>query len=724
MKILKVLMLLLISTIFCLPSKACGGWEEYETYFRLFKPKYMIAGQEFASITFNDEPWSNISVWYPQQNEHDENLKLWKAYFPVSFDDQELKQFIYKLSEDDLKKARNNPSQANNEVLQWVLVNDTQIFDYLLFAKECEQHCNPRFVYYWEELKEKDLTVYNQVIAKGKAMFESSSNLFLKERLGFQLVKLMRHAEKYDECLAFWNTKLAKNEKSIMYYWTLDHIAGVQIIKGLAAEGRKNFIEVFLNSPGKRFSSYCSVKIDTDEEWHELLNACDTDKQKESMYFMRASQLGSVALADIDSLYQINPKSEYLPILICREINKIESIYLQNKEAENVFYQLYFNKSNINQELSDYLQKFNRFLSKCIDEKQIKNIDFWRISYLYTNFLIQDFDGVREQMALLSKNIPKAFKNQLDIIENLLLITDKSKNPIQRQNEMKSTWNVEVKDFAYFFMSHPSNKLPYPLNVDERMYDLRTELDTEKLKALVDLADNQDQLTWFAGYILKNHFSTNSEYLKEMLGTSYLADNENDLAVDVLSELSEEYKASSQTFYLSANPFNYLINDRDDELLKPVKYSKLKLAQTLYAINTAIKEERATAMDYYLLGNAQYNTSYFGYAWNAKAYYWSGGYYTGSFDCTDAYQNFLKAAKMSDDKEMKAKCYYLAAKANQNKYLTDNRENLYWKSDLKEEDMQNRGYRDEFLKLKEEYKDTEFYERIIEECKYFQFYVN
>lgn len=723
MRILRILLLLLTNSIFCFNARACGGWEEYETYFRLFEPKYMISGREFASITFNDEPWSNVSTWYPQENEHEENLKLWKAYFPVYFMGKDLKQLVYKLSAEDLIAAKNNPKQAGYEVLKWVIANDAEVLDYLVFAKECEKHCNPRPVYYWEEPEEKDLTVYEAFIKKGKKRFQNCSNEFLKERYAFQLIKLMRHAERYDECLGFWKDELADNTKSIMYYWTLDHVAGVQIKKGLKTDGWKNFMEVFLHSPGKRFSTYCSVKIKSDEEWRALLNACETDKQKETMYFMRASQLGSVALADIDSLNRINPKSEFLPILVCREINKIESIFLQSDENENVFYQQYFNRKDINSELNAYLAKVNAFLEEKVSEKGIGNKAFWQISYLYSSFLMQNFEQVRKQLKVLPANLSDDFAAQVQIIKDLLLITDRSKSPIERQNLMEGIQG-EVQNFAYLFMCHPSNELPYPLNVNERMYELRTNLNTEKLEALVDLAKRQDELSWYANYILKTHYSNKLEYLKEMLGTSYLADEEVGKALEVFSGISEEYIIRSESFYLSYNPFNYLINDLCSSTLDEIRYSKLKFAKTLNSITNAIEEGNATAMDYYLLANAQYNTSYFGYAWNAKAFYWSGGYYSANFDCTKAHQNYLKAAELSDDREMQAKCYYLAAKANQNMYLIDHKEYSYIKSDLKEVEMRSRGYRNEFKKLKEEYEDTKFYDRIIEECKYFQFYVD
>ncbi|MBI9065130.1 MAG: hypothetical protein JEZ14_24310 [Marinilabiliaceae bacterium] len=734
MKILKVLLLAFISFSSLQQIHACGGWEDYDTYYRLFNPGYMVPGNEFGPITYSDEPWSNINSWFSFAAQHEDNITCWKHYFPVSFPEKAIKDFIYQSSEDELLAALNNGTTGTNEVLNWSRNNDRKVLEYLIFAKQCEGPCNPEQSYYWQEEEETDPAIIQNLITKGKSFYTKCNNLFLKERYAFQLVKLMRHGEQYDQCLAFWESAFPASPQSMMDYWALDHIAGIQLQQGQETDGWKKFLEVFQNCPSKRYSAYYSIKIQSDEQWEALLNACDNDQQKETMYFMRASHLGSLALADIQSIYAINPNSVYLPALISREINKMESILLQNSAEENVYYQLYFNQNNINEELTTYVSEFQQFMNQVLADNTITNADFWRISNAFTCFLIQQPDEAHQHLAALSNSVSKDFASQVTIIENLLLLTDADKTPVQRQNELAENWIVEVKDFAFLFMSHPDNQLPFPLNQDERMYQLRNHLNTAKLEALVDLTENYEQLSWFANYILENHYlhtsneegqALNLDILNEMLGTAYLADDKTERAIAAFSRLSDGFKASNENFNLGFNPFNYLVNDINRSSLNPTSYSKLKFAQTLHAIRQTIDAGTATAMDYYLLGNASYNTTYFGYVWNAKAYYRSGSCYTGVFDCSMAHNYFLQAANATDDREMQAKCYYLAAKANQNLYLRDyTNSEWFWKVSIEEDELRSKGYRAEFETLKEDYSDTKFYSRIIEECKYFDFYVN
>ncbi|TAJ15015.1 hypothetical protein DMA11_03560 [Marinilabiliaceae bacterium JC017] len=736
MRTLRNLALFLISLIGYQNLQACGGWEDYDTYFRLFNPGYMLPDNQFGPITYSDEPWSNINSWFTFEAQHEDNITCWKKHFPVSFSSKSIQDFIYTIEVEQLEAAREGHGNSSNQVLNWVKKNDPETLTYLLFARSCENHCNIEPYYYWEEKEEKDVPSMNQLIETGTKQYKQCTNAFLKQRYGFQLVKLMRYAGQYDQCLNFWKQELQTSKnKNLIWYWTLDHIAGVQLLLGNQTEGWKNFITVFQNCPSKRYSSYYSIKIDSDEAWNNLYNACETTGQKETMHFIRGSHLGSIALSDVKAIYELNPKSAYLPALISREINKMESILLQNDPDDNAYYQLYYNQNVINEEIMTYAEDFRQFLSQAITDTKINKPDFWKISAAYLSFLTQKPDNSYALLGTLSNNLSAGFTNQISILKNVLLLTNKNKNALARQNELKEIWNVEVKDFAYFFFQHPSNKLPFPLASGKRMYNLRTQLDTKSLEALVDLTENHTQLTWFANYMLEDHFlpkansqeqAYNLDYLNEMLGTSYLADEETEKAIEAFSRLSESFKAQNEDFYLDYNPFNSVMNDRDRSSLNAKPYSKLKFAKTLHTIEQVVDAGNPTAMDLFLLGNAFYNSTYFGFAWDAKAYYHSGSYYTGVFDCYMARSYYTEAAQVAEDREMQAKCYYMAAKANQNLYYTDkvSGKEYYWIQPDNQDSIAAKGNRAEFEILQNNYQGTEFYNDLIEECKYFDFYIN
>jgi len=82
--------------------------------------------------------------------------------------------------------------------------------------------------------------------------------------------------------------------------------------------------------------------------------------------------------------------------------------------------------------------------------------------------------------------------------------------------------------------------------------------------------------------------------------------------------------------------------------------------------------------------------------------------------------------ELSDDKELKAKCCFMAAKCEQNEFYNDLGAKLikidndnFWKSYAQEK----LKYRTNFEILYNVYSDTEFYEEAIKECMYFNNFV-
>ena len=123
-----------------------------------------------------------------------------------------------------------------------------------------------------------------------------------------------------------------------------------------------------------------------------------------------------------------------------------------------------------------------------------------------------------------------------------------------------------------------------------------------------------------------------------------------------------------------------------------------------------------------LLANAFYNISYHG---NARLFYEGNiiGEYGNNVSeqyydmlCKDKYAKiyYQKAFAAATNNEQKAKCLYLMSKIERNNFYN-----------TKEFDSENRAFKafDGFKKLKSEYKDTKYYQEVINECGYFRSYV-
>jgi hypothetical protein len=143
-----------------------------------------------------------------------------------------------------------------------------------------------------------------------------------------------------------------------------------------------------------------------------------------------------------------------------------------------------------------------------------------------------------------------------------------------------------------------------------------------------------------------------------------------------------------------------------------------------------IKANRTESPQYYYkMGLGLYNMSYFGYAWNVLDYFRSGSsvkaerlenssdmvehplFANGNrenLDVSKALGYFEKAISMSTDKELSARATFMAARCEQ-------------KMSHVTKTVNKKKY---FALLKTKYKDTQYYYKVIESCKYFKYYVN
>jgi hypothetical protein len=183
---------------------------------------------------------------------------------------------------------------------------------------------------------------------------------------------------------------------------------------------------------------------------------------------------------------------------------------------------------------------------------------------------------------------------------------------------------------------------------------------------------------------------------------------------------------------LLADPFLIHIKDCHDcdyEKAGAMTMTKLDLARELVKLEKeAGTSSPRQAEACYKLGNACYNLTDFGNNWSATRYYWSPPYYvewvrdkpdTAYDDCFKALGYYNKALTLTKDKELAARCCFMASKCEQNMFYTSNDYGVDAAGDARK----NAKYRTYFKILKDKYADTQFYKEAIGECTYFKHYL-
>ena len=85
---------------------------------------------------------------------------------------------------------------------------------------------------------------------------------------------------------------------------------------------------------------------------------------------------------------------------------------------------------------------------------------------------------------------------------------------------------------------------------------------------------------------------------------------------------------------------------------------------------------------------------------------------------------YKKALEYSTNRNLSAECCFMAAKCMQNMFIMDFNPSEYDDFEETEKKKKDLGYREYFDVLENQYKNTDFYDEIIKECKYFEYYVS
>jgi hypothetical protein len=263
----------------------------------------------------------------------------------------------------------------------------------------------------------------------------------------------------------------------------------------------------------------------------------------------------------------------------------------------------------------------------------------------------------------------------------------------------------------------------------------------EKLFSLVkyywDSFTTENNLSDFEKFLLKNYAYTSDE-LATILAKDNICKGDFELAkIYLKNRYSPESGDNSETLY--TDPFIMNINDCHDcdwKLENITHYTLLSFSNKMSELqDKASKENNSNkAADYYfLLANGYYNITFFGNSWNASAFsrdFNSPAYYDGSnynfYDCSRAEENYLKAARLTKKKEFAARCYFMAAKCEQNRYYNEvfsDKYSYYSKSEKEMNELENEKYKTYFKKLVNDYSNTQFVKEALKECKYFNYFV-
>ena len=271
----------------------------------------------------------------PLTKKYATNLREWQYYCKNQPTPAHIATFIYELPLAVLTNLQNGklPDSLKNNTFARYLQNnkDTQLLAYLILAKKCEALTAPAD--YWDT-NQDDTTnttaTKTQLLADARNGYKNTTSDFLKLRYAYQIQKLdtPNAAQTYNELIA----PLLANKnadplmlKSVVQYWALAYKAGQMLnTKKNNAEALYLFAKCFLNDPEKRELYLFNFRIADQNAFDKALTLARTPDEKATLWLMRGSRTKELDFESLTKLYESNPSSPFLNLLLSRELNKIE----------------------------------------------------------------------------------------------------------------------------------------------------------------------------------------------------------------------------------------------------------------------------------------------------------------------------------------------------------------------------------------------------------------
>ena len=741
---------------FLFAKNLCWGGDDWTNY-RLFHPE-IVDLEEYKPFFFSFDRLYDYT-WDEPAYKYRDNISEWRNYLSGKVAKEEIDSLLYSYSMDDIRQVwmwvKDDTRPRDEKILKNGMA--TYLYDhrsevlistaneYLMYAKRCEPHANWNSDPWSETPYTQDIKAMKELILEGEKRSNTAGDAFLKVRYAFQAIRLAHYMKDYDRCIALYD-KLVEPLKteSIIKYWALGQKGGALKGKGKSAEANYVFAKVFDKCVSKRVSMYLSYKFNTDADWDACMSLCKNNREKTTMFLIRAINPDSKTTEELENIYQLDPQSEYLTLLLTREVNKIESQLMGYDFNFKYPIEVKHDEYASNEEALRYLSKLKAYVSAKIQEGKVKDLGIWKLVEGYLYFLEGDFSNAQKLLSGLSGAMKtNQQKTQLKNFLFLLKVAQINKVDAAVENEIYGEYQKmdflgeEYKERAINCIQHVF-KRAYERQgqkgkaflCTETNWQLLTNPEISLIDDLLKFADNAR--TPFEQYLLKKIAENSAkDLLLDLKGTYYLRTNQLAEAKSYYKQLSLAY-AENDYFLLYSNPFNGLIFDCQECAYEKYKdnkkYTKLWAVEKMMEMENAIKTEtdqNKVAENYFLLGNAWYNFSYYGVSWKGLAFYRNSSAAEAYFDENNVLQPdneltvrdmetplayYKKAAAATSDREMKAKCAFMMAKCAQNQTFSGKKDEFAGRNKF-------------FAELKNNYSNTQYYKEVLKECSYFQFYV-
>lgn len=654
-----------------LPAKACWFGTEFEDV------RYIILNPD---LMHNRAWWSYFYTsklhymdGYVQGNQDELLIAAeWKQRFKLSSTPEQIESYLF---------GSLTPEQTAQNSFVAEVQKNSRLADYFGFARECSS------VIFWPDPWETINTdsVYKArgvLISEGTARLRKQVDPFWQKKYAFQVLRLAFYQNDARLFNGLYDTYFGFGREKTPMDWWATHYKSMVLEK--TDIDSANFLHalVFSHSSNKMFASR---QWFSSKNFEGIRRLARHDSDLADVYVMKAVINPGKTLDDLREVVRYNKKHPLLPLLLIREMNKLEDWIGTYR------YSRQWSWNDDTRDLANdyyYLRAFYKFVQTL--SPPAENPDAFYLISANLALMNQDVPSARTYLGSVTST-DVAIQYQKRILGLMLDVLSGDVNTPETANRVGETLfyllengaeQVEFRKTTYSVMkfleqhlaSKDSNHLAGLLDyisetkfcsscrfqsVEYEIVDyFNTRSNAADVEKVVALFNKKDK-TRLDEFVLQPY--PNNHYFLELLGTLYLRNGQTKKANDTYAQLPQTFWDNfSNLLYLDEDPF---VMDELDRLNMHPFYSKAQITDRLLSLET---EAKTRPEAYLRLGTAWYNFSGFGNSWFMLEYF--------QVDDTDSYTYpttnhnngilahslayFRKALATCTSPESKAEAYY------------------------------------------------------------------
>ncbi|HEY4291000.1 MAG TPA: hypothetical protein VGN00_28055 [Puia sp.] len=612
----------------------------------------------------------------------------------------------------------------------------TQAFlDYLKLAKRSEAFALTP-IERWEPDTAKKNKYFNAVTLNRqlREKLTAAPDVFLQERYWFQLVRSDFFNESPQDVIRTFDSYSQKFPANTLYYRSLAYKAGAYYKLKDYARANYYYSLVYAGCDQLKTVAHYSFHPQEQKDWLETLALCRNKQEKATLWQMLGVIYSDPQRA-IKEIYTLDPGSDKLDLLLARGVNRSEQRFGS--------FQVGLVSGDMGIPPTDSSNMTLRTLVTHIAEAgNTAKPWIWQLAAGYLNMLDGRYDNARSWYTKAGTTTPKETLPQAQLRLLRLLNTLAASRTIDATLEKQIYPEIVWLDSSQSDQSFRNNDA---FTWVRKLMAKKYKLLGDKVKAECFFSEPRFYTDDRNVESLKAFFNKPGKTPYENLVCSLSAIKQPDLFeyqavrlclndhIDEAIAAMKQAEPGAAKIILPGNPFNARINDCHDcdhEAPQKIKYSRTDLLQKLKEMENKVNAGQDVYTNAILVGNAQYNITYYG---NARAFYeckviGSDGWY--SLDSVfqepltrmkTAIKYYTLALHAASGDEQKAKCQYLLAKCQRNEWYNRTAGIRNPWADKKEDQPDFIAW-DGFKALKQ-YSSTKYYSEVLKECGYFNTYI-